>query len=59
MTDRVKVWKEFSGLDIKASNFAFDGKVQFWPESTIPGGWVGGWTDKLGIEPAQPSWGLS
>ena len=57
MTDRVKVWKEFSGLDIKASNFAFDGKVQFLAESTIPGRWVGGWTDKLAIEPAQPIWG--
>ena len=30
-------------------------KVQFWPKSTIL---VGGRTEKLGIEPAQPNWGL-
>ena len=44
-----------TGLNIKTNNFAFDRNVQFRSESTIPGGRVVGWTDKLGLEPAQPS----
>ena len=52
----------FYGLTIEINNFAFEVKVILGLKSTIPdgrldGGWVDGRTEKLRIEPAQPSWG--
>ena len=45
MTNKVKVYKYFSGLFIETNNFAFEVKVIVCLESTFTGGWVGvaGW----------------
>ena len=43
LTNRVKVRIYFYGLTIEINNFAFEVKVILGLDSTLLGGWVGGW----------------
>ena len=62
MTNRVKVQSYFYGSSNESNNFSFDIIAKFRLESTIlesrPAGRSVGRTEKLIMEPAQPSWGL-